>query len=220
MARARNIKPGFFTNDQLAECEYAARLLFAGLWCHADREGRLEDRPLKIKAQVFPYDRCGAEKVDGWLSQLAAAGFINRYAVNGTKYIQVNNFRKHQNPHVKEAASTIPAPDLPGASTGNSGASRADSLLPITDSLLSESKAPRGGERFVPPTLTEVSAYCAERSNGIDPQAFVDHYAAKGWHVGKTKMRDWRAAVRTWEARRREVAAQETSTPESIYPEL
>ena len=54
--RARNIKPGFFKNDTLAELEFAARLLFIGLWGLADRAGRLEDRPKKIKAEVFPYD--------------------------------------------------------------------------------------------------------------------------------------------------------------------
>lgn len=52
---------------------------------------------------------------------------------------------------------------------------------------------------FVRPTVTEVAAYCAERGNGIDPQLFVDSYEAKGWLVGKTPMRDWKAAVRTWE---------------------
>ena len=50
MARARNIKPGFFANENLAECDPLARLLFAGLWCLADREGRLEDRPKRIAA--------------------------------------------------------------------------------------------------------------------------------------------------------------------------
>ena len=58
MARSRNIKPGFFLNDDLAECEPLARLLFAGLWCIADREGRLEDRPKRIKIEVLPYDNC------------------------------------------------------------------------------------------------------------------------------------------------------------------
>ena len=57
--------------------------------------------------------------------------------------------------------------------------------------------------RFVPPTVEEVRAYCEERKNGIDPQAFVDFYAMKNWLVGKNKMVDWRACVRTWEARRK-----------------
>lgn len=56
-------------------------------------------------------------------------------------------------------------------------------------------------KRFTPPTVEEVAAYCRERNNRIDPQTFVDFYASKGWVVGKTKMKDWKAAVRTWEKR-------------------
>ena len=55
--------------------------------------------------------------------------------------------------------------------------------------------------RFVPPTVEEVQAYCNERSNHINAQRFVDYYQSRGWMVGKSKMKDWRAAVRTWEGR-------------------
>ena len=55
--------------------------------------------------------------------------------------------------------------------------------------------------RFTPPTFEEVSAYCSERRNGIDAQRFIDFYASKGWKVGQTPMKDWKAAVRTWEQR-------------------
>ena len=53
--------------------------------------------------------------------------------------------------------------------------------------------------RFVPPTLEEVVAYCQERKNKVDPQTFIDHYEANGWFRGKTKIKDWKACVRTWE---------------------
>ena len=52
---------------------------------------------------------------------------------------------------------------------------------------------------FIPPTVEEVRAYCTERGNSVDPEAFVDFYASKGWMIGKNKMKDWKAAVRTWE---------------------
>lgn len=55
--------------------------------------------------------------------------------------------------------------------------------------------------RFIPPTIDEVEAYCQERGNGVDPERFVDFYASKGWRVGKEPMKDWKAAVRTWERR-------------------
>ena len=55
--------------------------------------------------------------------------------------------------------------------------------------------------RFAPPTLDDVTAYCTERGNGIDPQRFIDYYQSNGWKVGKNPMKDWKAAVRTWEQR-------------------
>ncbi len=125
MSRARNIKPSFFTNDILAECDMASRLLFIGLWTIADREGRLEDRPKKIKAEILPYDDCDCESL---LQQLSGHGFIHRYEARGNKYIQILNFVKHQNPHIKEAASTIPESDQPRASMVRN--------VPLTDSPL------------------------------------------------------------------------------------
>jgi hypothetical protein len=113
MPRARNIKPSFFTNDELAEIPALGRLLFIALWTMADREGRMEDRPKRIKAEALPYDDCDANEL---LDQLAERGFIARYTVGETRLIQVVNFCKHQNPHVKEGPSQIPAPDKPGAS--------------------------------------------------------------------------------------------------------
>lgn len=106
MARARNIKPGFFMNDKLAEIEALGRILFAGLWTIADREGRLEDRPKKIKASILPYDDCD---IDRLLQALHNTEFIYRYTVAEQNYIQITNFIKHQNPHPKEAQSIIPA---------------------------------------------------------------------------------------------------------------
>ncbi|MGI1226347.1 hypothetical protein [Raoultella ornithinolytica] len=115
MARSRNIKPGFFTNDELAECHPLGRLLFAGLWTIADKEGRLDDRPKKIKAMLLPFDDADCEAL---LQQLNDHKFIIRYRVNGECYIQISNWKKHQNPHCKEAASEIPAPIENDKSTG------------------------------------------------------------------------------------------------------
>lgn len=56
-------------------------------------------------------------------------------------------------------------------------------------------------KRFTPPTLDDVSAYIRERGSNVDAQRFLDFYTAKGWMVGKNRMKDWKAAVRTWEKR-------------------
>lgn len=55
------------------------------------------------------------------------------------------------------------------------------------------------GKRFKPPTVDEVKAYCIERQNNVDAERFIDYYTANGWKVGKNTMKDWKAAVRTWE---------------------
>ena len=108
MARARNIKPGFFRNAELVELPVETRLLFPGLWVIADREGRLEDRPKQIKMEIFPAD---SFDVDCMLGQLSNAGLIIRYEVNGKRLIQIVNFLKHQNPHKDERASILPPCD-------------------------------------------------------------------------------------------------------------
>ena len=107
MARARNIKPGFFKNEFLAEMSAETRLLFIGLWTLADREGRLEDRPKRIKAELFAFDMFD---VDSMLNRLQDDGFVVRYEVEGQKLIEVCNFVKHQDPHYREKASELPPP--------------------------------------------------------------------------------------------------------------
>jgi hypothetical protein len=107
MARARNIKPGIMANERLAELPPEARLLFIYSWMLADREGRIEDRPKRIAAQALPYDR--DVDVDDLLCLLAKAGFITRYSVGDLALIQINNFTKHQSPHVRETASELPS---------------------------------------------------------------------------------------------------------------
>lgn len=72
------------------------------------------------------------------------------------------------------------------------------------DKTKDKDKPLKGGDthaKFAPPSLQEVTDYCRERGNGVDPERFVDFYAAKGWKVGNQPMKDWRAAVRTWEKR-------------------
>lgn len=110
MARTRSIKPGFFDNELLGSLTPLTRLLFIGLWTQADRAGRLEDRPRKLKKTVLGYDDVSADTVDEMLQALADNGFIIRYEAAGEKYIQVVNFVKHQNPHMKEKPSEIPPP--------------------------------------------------------------------------------------------------------------
>lgn len=108
MARARNIKYAFFQNELLPEIDPLGRLMFIGLWTLADREGRLEEIPKRIKGSLFAYEDCDVER---YLKELEALGFIIRYEVKSIRYVQIINFTKHQSPHRTEKDSVIPAPD-------------------------------------------------------------------------------------------------------------
>lgn len=107
MARLRTLKPEFFTHEILGELSPLHRLFYAGLWCHADREGRLEDRPKYLKAVILPYDDGDADLM---LNDLASHGFVVRYVVDGRRLLAIPAFSKHQQPHKKERPSTLPAP--------------------------------------------------------------------------------------------------------------
>lgn len=224
MARSRNIKPGFFTNGDLLECQPLARLLFAGLWTEADCRGILEDRPKFIKIKVLPGDNCD---VDELLSELQDAGFILRYQVGEARCIFVKNFDKHQNPHQNEKPNSLPVPeelsDRGGKVPEHSGASTvqaperhqsdpADSLLLIPDPLepspdgdgrAREEATDSGRKRPVRlPDPFEVTDRMYEwaRSNGF-PRRQVDSETEQflDYHRGKaSRQADWEATWRTW----------------------
>lgn len=105
MARARNIKPGFFKNELLADMPIEFRMLFVGLWTLADREGRIEDRPKRIKLELFPWDSID---IDAGLDALCKGGFIDRYTADGKNVVSICSFLKHQTPHGTEKDSELP----------------------------------------------------------------------------------------------------------------
>lgn len=150
--RARNIKPGICDNEILGTADLVYTVLFERLWMMADREGRLEDRPARIKAKAFPYrDGLDCEPLLLWLHD---HGFILRYSVDGRRYIQIVKFSDHQRPHSNEAKSVIPPPSAVEQSKANrtcdhgepplppkQEALRSDSLIP--DSLIPDSQNTR-----------------------------------------------------------------------------
>lgn len=108
MARIRSIKPQFFMNEDVAALPFEWRLLFVGLWTQADRDGRLLDRPQRLRAALFPYDDLN---IDQGLGRLANAGLINRYEQDGQRLIEIPKWAKHQRPHNTEPVSELPPPD-------------------------------------------------------------------------------------------------------------
>lgn len=108
MARARNIKPSFFTNEQVSDNCPLGRLLFIGLWTMADYKGDLEWREKTLKIQLLPWDDCSLKEL---AINLDKSGLIRFYSDGNKIYLNIPNFEKHQNPHKneREKGSDIPA---------------------------------------------------------------------------------------------------------------
>lgn len=105
MARIRTIKPEFFTSDDICALSMAARLLYIGIWCEADREGRMEWKPRSLKRRYLPDDDVDVEAL---CAELVAAKLVKPYG-DGLAYIPT--FNKHQHINPREAASTLPDPE-------------------------------------------------------------------------------------------------------------
>lgn len=143
MARARNIKPAFFQNEDLAELQPIERLAFIAMWTVADYKGCIEYRAKRLKVQLLPYDNCDIELI---VNNLEQSRFITTYSVQGQSYIKILNFEKHQNPHPNEKRSGSDIPDIDKNDNSinklqnivtnheQDGTNRADSLIPLTDS--------------------------------------------------------------------------------------
>lgn len=183
MARARTIKQGFFTNDDLGSLPQWVRILFAGLWCIADKKGRLLDRPKKIKTDVLPYDNVDVSR---GLAMLADHHFITRYSVGGNRYIQVQNWSKHQSPHPREVESEIPEEPLPGngsavveqlPSSGNAVVEQ----LPGNGRATARPGLPRARTGpYVNPSIPSVSSSSGPGPPGADESAVEKYWPKDG----------------------------------------
>lgn len=137
--RTRDIKPGFYLNEDLAECSCWARLIFPGLWMLADREGRLEYRPKRIKAELLPYD---GEDMSALIGELEAHGLVKRYAVDGKEYLWIPTFSRHQKPHPNEKASEIPpCPEAVSAKDENASSLGSSDLEPRCEASTTKVKS-------------------------------------------------------------------------------
>jgi len=108
--RIRTLKPEYFTDERVADLSYKAAYAFPGLWLHADRAGLLEDKPRELKAKLAPLRK--DFDMEAVLAELATAGLILRYVIDGKRYISIPNLPKHQAFNKHEPESRFPAPTL------------------------------------------------------------------------------------------------------------
>jgi hypothetical protein len=247
MARTRNLKPAFFKNEDLAECDPVVRLLFAGLWTLADREGRLEYRPKRIRAELFPYDNFD---VAGMLDQLAARGFIRLYEVDGQKYLEIPTFLTHQHPHPSEKTSCPHPPEVATAVKNNckSVTSRENSrqvseeqgtkpslyLVPSTSHLAPSESQSRPADAGRSATADAICWDSSEGWQGITdgdreawrtayPACDIDQELARAdqWLRGnptKAKRKAWRRFVTGWLSRTQDRGGSKTGQSAATTP--
>ena len=232
MAERRMFAKSIVLSDAFLDMPLGARCLYMTMGMMADDDGFVNNAKTIIRIT-------GASEDD--LRVLISKKFILPFedGVIVIKHWRINNYlrndRYQETKYIEDKANLLI--DKNGAYTfGNDGipdgipnngipsigkdsidkvSIEKDSIDNIKRKDLSNDKSKRE-KKFVPPTLDEVIAYCNERNNGIDPESFIDFYESKGWMVGKNKMKDWKAAIRTWEKHDNKQQSKGSSYMDSI----
>lgn len=201
MARIRTIKPEFWEDEKIAALSYPCRLFYIATWNIADDNGVFRANPLMLKAKIFPFDdHLRLDIVKNWLDALTKARMIVPISHENESYYVIRTFRSHQKIDRRYAKPLIE--DAVLDKIMKEVLDESEYCSPQIEEELSEGKNSRYMDKnvgFVPPCFNEVANYCMARNNNIDPIKFIDFYTAKGWMIGNSKMKDWKAAVRTWE---------------------
>lgn len=188
---------------------------------------KLSGNELLVYAIVYSFSRDGVSKFQGSIKYLEESTGASEKTVRRTldslvernllkkEILEIGNVRFN---HYKANLEMLRDSDDQGVVKMTRGGGQNDQqiiqeyITPLGESIYSDkssyisSPVPPEGElekkpskKFSKPSVEEVANYCKERSNSVDPQSFVDFYESKGWVVGKSPMKDWKAAVRTWE---------------------
>ena len=203
----RILKESICRSDEINSLSWFEEVLFYRLVVNCDDYGRFDGREKVIKGLCFPLKDLRDSDITKALQSLSAAGLVIKYEVQGKPVLQLATWERHQQIRAKRAK-------YPGMDDENANLISLDSDR--NQMISDDSKCPRNpiqsesntnpntkGKRastFTPPDVSEVREYCQERKNNVDPERFVDYYTSNGWLVGgKSRMKDWRAAVRNWE---------------------
>lgn len=191
----RILKESICTSDSIDSLGWFEEVLFYRLIVNCDDFGRFDGRTAVIKNRLFPLkDNLTLKNVEQAINKLARAGLVTLYESDGKPFLFLPTWNEHQT--IRAKRSRYPEPE------NICKQMQADESICPRNPIQSNPNPnpnPSVVARFAPPTVDEVFSYCVERKNNVDPQRFVDFYTSKGWMVGKSKMKDWKAAVRHWE---------------------
>ena len=213
----RMIKDSFRTSDKVNALTDFQFRLWVSLITYVDDYGRGDARAAVIKGSCFPLrEKVTVKDINAALAALAATGCIGLYEADGRPYLYFPNWERHQTIRNKRSKYPEPTSDS-NLQTIENNCIQLRANVPVIQSnpirIQSEYERER---RFAPPSLEEVTEFVRENGLECDPEAFYDYYQGNGWRVGKNKMKDWQAAVRSW-ARREAEFGKKPKKPKEIH---
>ena len=198
---SRIIKESICTSENIDQLSAFHETVFYRMIVNCDDYGRMDARPKILASKLFPLKDIRPAQMEGALRALTSAELVCLYEVGGKPFLQMKTWDRHQQIRAKKSK-------FPGMDEAEISCTQmiSDDIKCSRNPIQSESNPNPNTEigahaRFTPPTVDEVKAYCRERGNRVDAEQFVDFYSSKGWKVGSQPMKDWKAAVRTWEKR-------------------
>lgn len=235
MAQRRMFSPDIVESDAFLEMPLSSQSLYFHLAMRADDDGfvsprmvmRLlgstEDdlRVLLAKRFILSFDS-GVVVIKHWLIH----NLIRADLYKETLYLDEKNTLGLKDngayTELKEGVATLKKIEAPEWLKRRRGAVRTVNVPQTVprlgkDRLGKVSNIEEKNKKFTPPSLKEVIEYCNERNNSVDPDNFINFYESKGWMVGKNKMKDWKAAIRTWEKNKQNQTQTKTHNFDQIY---
>ena len=208
----RIIKESIKRSPEIDRLSWFEEVVFYRMIVTADDYGRLDGRMVVLKNDLFPTkDTITRKAIEDAINKLVSVGLLVPYvdAESDMPYLVFRRWEKHQIVRNKYGKYPAPPDGLIASykqSLANCKQTSASCSTESESKIESESESKgsnaRARTRFTPPTVEEVAEYAKEKGYaGFSAQRFVDYYASKGWVVGKSPMKDWRAAVRGWVSR-------------------
>ncbi len=195
------VDPEFWLDEEITSLDYEYRLFYIGTWNFSDDYGVVENSAKKLKAQIFPYDDVDCDKI---LDKLIKIKKLIPFDADGKKWLFIKKFLKYQR---VDKPSRNRNPQAPKELLGEDYPTTPEPLndeVKLREVKLSKDKRRESSnkdiKKFIKPTLQEIKEYCIQRENKVNHLKFFNHYESNGWKVGRNNMKNWKAAVRTWES--------------------
>ena len=165
---------------------------------------------IKAFKELFPY--ASERQISNALKHLEKEGIIKVGKYNKSAYDRTNWYAFN-----KSATSILQKCKMEDTKVQN-GFDKIDTPIPnINTNINSDINTNKEKKKFNKPTIEQIQEYCIERNNGINAEAFYDFYESKNWYVGKNKMSDWKACVRTWEQRQQSKTKTSTDRMNEVF---